>query len=199
MAINTAHIVSHYAQPKPRGFQWSPRPLRLAKSYPSPPRARASAAQPSPSDTSRPVVRVQNERQEETFPVEKNTADASESQPSEGQLETTSSSDSSSPSSTNPELIVVEQPGVSPEDFLRNALPSTHTFTQPTPTASPSHSRLDISPHRLRPSSSMSNISSGSTRSRPPSAMSIGGHTRRSSSRTSVRLGTASSLGAISS
>ncbi|CAE6423093.1 unnamed protein product [Rhizoctonia solani] len=200
MAINTAHIVSHYAQPKPRGFQWSPRPLKLAKTYPPPPRTRTSAAQPSPPDAPQPVVRVQNEQQEETSLVEKNTVGVSESQPSsEGQLETTSSIDSTSPLSTNPELIVAEQLGMSPEDFLRNALPSTHTFTQPTPTASPSHSRLEISPHRLRPSSSMSNISSGSNRSRPPSAMSIGGQTRRSSSRTSVRLGTASSLGATSS
>ncbi|CAE6483630.1 unnamed protein product [Rhizoctonia solani] len=198
MAINTAHIVSHYAQPKPRGFQWSPRPLKLAKSYPSPPRARTSGAQLSPSDTTQPVVRIQNERQEETSPVEENTTGISISQPVEGQPETMNPNDSTSPSSTNPELIVPGT-GISPEDFLRNALPSTHAFSQTTFVVTPSHSRLDLSPpHRLRPSSSMSNISSGSNRSRPPSSMSIGGQTRRSSSRTSVRQGTASSLGATS-
>ncbi|CAE6477867.1 unnamed protein product [Rhizoctonia solani] len=198
MAINTAHIVSHYAQPKPRGFQWSPRPLKLAKSYPVPVRARTSGAPSSPSDTSQPVVRIQNERQEESSPIEQ--SDASNSgQPGDAQLEVASSSDSTSPSSTNPELIVVET-RISPEDFLRNALPSTHAFSQSTPTVTPTNSRLDVSPpHRLRPSSSMSNISSGSNRSRPPSSMSFGGHTRRSSSRTSVRQGTASSLGAASS
>ncbi|CUA68476.1 hypothetical protein RSOLAG22IIIB_03513 [Rhizoctonia solani] len=194
MAINTAHIVSHYAQPKPRGFQWNPRPLKLAKSHPAPPRARTSGAQSSPSDTYQPIVRIQNERQEESSPIE-SIVDAPTGQPGQGQLEDTSSSDLTSPSSTNPELVIAE-PRISPEDFLRNALPSTHGFSQPTPT----NSRLDISPpHRLRPSSSMSNISSGSNRSRPPSAMSISGYTRRSSSRTSVRQGTASSLGAMSS
>ncbi|KAJ1307760.1 hypothetical protein OPQ81_001847 [Rhizoctonia solani] len=197
MAINTAHIVSHYAQPKPRGFKWSPRPLKLAKNYPAPPRDRTSSTQTPPSDTSQPVVRIQNERQEENSPVELSTGDISQSQPSEGQLDI--ASDSTSPSSTNPELIVAEL-GISPEDFLRNALPVTHTFSSPTPTVTPLHSRLDISPpHRLRPSSSMSNISSSSNRSRPPSAMSISGQTRRSSSRTSVRQGTASSLGVTSS
>ncbi|CAE7192608.1 unnamed protein product [Rhizoctonia solani] len=198
MAINTAHIVSHYAQPKPRGFQWSPRPLKLAKSHPAPPRARTSSTQSSPSDTSQPIVRIQNE-QEEASSVEQNATSASDSQLDEGKSDTSSPSDPTPPS-TNPELIVAE-PGISPEDFLRTALPSTHAFSQPTPNGSPINSRLDISPpyHRLRPSSSMSNISSGSNRSRPPSSMSIGGHTRRSSSRTSVRQGTASSLGARSS
>ncbi|KDN48745.1 hypothetical protein RSAG8_02732, partial [Rhizoctonia solani AG-8 WAC10335] len=191
MAINTTHIVSHYAQPKPRGFQWNPRPLKLAKSYPAPPRARRTGAQSSPSGT-QPVVRIQNERREESAPLDESAADG------EGQPDTASSNDPTSPSSTNPELIVVEF-GISPEDFLRNALPSTHSFAQLTPTTTPTNSRLDVSPHRLRPSSSMSNISSGSNRSRPPSAMSLGGQTRRSSSRTSVRQGTASSLGATSS
>ncbi|EUC57108.1 hypothetical protein RSOL_208430 [Rhizoctonia solani AG-3 Rhs1AP] len=197
MAINTAHIVSHYAQPKPRGFQWSPRPLKLAKSYPVPLRARTSGAPSSPSDTSQPVVRIQNERQEESSPIEESTASDS-GQPGEGQLEVTSSSDSTSPSSTK--LEIVAEYMISPEDFLRNALPSTHAFSQSTPAVTPTNSRLDISPpYRLRPSSSMSNLSSGSNRSRPPSSMSFGGHTRRSSSRTSVRQGTASSLGATSS
>ncbi|KAG8731458.1 hypothetical protein FRC11_004078 [Ceratobasidium sp. 423] len=115
MAINTTHIVSHYAQPKPRGFQWTPRPLKLAKNYP-PPRARTSGTQPSPSDATQPVVRIQNEQQEETSL--ENTTGISESQPVEGQLETASFNDSTSLSSINPELIVPE-PGISPEDFLR--------------------------------------------------------------------------------
>ncbi|CAE6409828.1 unnamed protein product [Rhizoctonia solani] len=197
MAINTAHIVSHYAQPKPRVYQWSPRPLKLAKNYPVPsPRTRTLGTPPSP-DAPQPVVRVQNEQQEESCLAEETSPDVSESQPREGQVETASSNDPTSPSSTNPELIT--EPGMSPEDFLRNALPSTHTFSQPTPKVTPSHSRLDISPHRLRPSSSMSNISSTSNRSRPPSAMSVSSRTRRSSSRTSVRQSTAPSLSATSS
>ncbi|KAF8674062.1 hypothetical protein RHS04_07437 [Rhizoctonia solani] len=201
MAINTAHIVSHYAQPKPRGFQWNPRPLKLAKSYPVPSRPRIPSAQSSP-DAPQPVVRVQNEQQEESIPVEEAKPDVSESQPEESQVETASSNNTTSPLSINSELVA--EPGVSPEDFLRNALPSTHTFSQPTPThtpmVTPSHSRLDLSPpHRLRPSSSMSNISSTSNRSRPPSAMSVSGRTRRSSSRTSLRQSTAPSVGAGSS
>ncbi|CCO29626.1 hypothetical protein BN14_03644 [Rhizoctonia solani AG-1 IB] len=118
MAINTAHIVSQYAQPKPRGFQWSPRPLKLAKSYPVPsPRARTLTALPSP-DAPQPVVLVQNEQQGESSPAEETSQEVSESLPGEGQLETaSSSSDSRSPSSTNPELIA--EPGMSPEDFLR--------------------------------------------------------------------------------
>ncbi|KAF8699084.1 hypothetical protein RHS03_07337, partial [Rhizoctonia solani] len=189
MAINTAHIVSHYAQPKPRGFQWNPRPLKLAKSYPVPSRPRIPSAQSLP-DAPQPVVRVQNEQQEESIPVEEAKPDVSDS------------NNTTSPLSINSELVA--EPGVSPEDFLRNALPSTHTFSQPTPThtpmVTPSHSRLDLSPpHRLRPSSSMSNISSTSNRSRPPSAMSVSSRTRRSSSRTSLRQSTAPSVGAGSS
>ncbi|GAB1523014.1 hypothetical protein RhiTH_006143 [Rhizoctonia solani] len=119
MAINTAHIVSHYAQPKPRGFQWNPRPLKLAKSYPVPSRPRIPSAQSLP-DAPQPVVRVQNEQQEESIPVEEAKPDVSESQPEESQVETASSNNTTSPLSINSELVA--EPGVSPEDFLRSVL-----------------------------------------------------------------------------
>ncbi|KAB5596121.1 hypothetical protein CTheo_393 [Ceratobasidium theobromae] len=181
MAISTAHIVSHYAQPKPKGFRWSPKPLKLARKYPVLPlRERAHSAQPPTPTSAQPVVRVQDEHHTEKPLIEDEVN--VEGRLGGGQQDSSSSNDPNSPDTASSES-AAGRVGMSPEEFIRNALPSTHTFTQP----SPPDVRLVPTPsHRLRPSSSLSNISFGSNRSRPPSAMSTSGHAHRSSSRASV-------------
>ncbi|KAG9100602.1 hypothetical protein FS749_014192 [Ceratobasidium sp. UAMH 11750] len=173
-------IVSQYAYNRPKGMHWSPKPLVLAKRHPLRPIAeRTSVAKRSTAPhVVQPVVKVQDEYHEEGALIESEAEGTLEGQ---GQAESSSSGDTNSPVVSIRDL-PTSHPGVSPEDFLRNALPATHTFVS----APPVDHRLGItSPHRLRPSSSMSNISSGSNKSRPPSVMSTNGQIRRSSSRTS--------------
>ncbi|KAF8606531.1 hypothetical protein BDV93DRAFT_520818 [Ceratobasidium sp. AG-I] len=181
-AISTMHVTSHYARPKT--LQWAPKPLRLAKKHPLP---RLAERMSKPTLASQPVLQVQDEHHEVSALIEPET------EPTTGagdvQHESSSSAGMTSPAASSGELPALV--GISPEDFLRNALPATYTFSPSTPV----NNRLELSPpHRLRPSSSMSNISSLSIRSRTPSSMSIHGQLRRSSSRASPELrGAASS------
>ncbi|KAG8692985.1 hypothetical protein FRC09_010820 [Ceratobasidium sp. 395] len=183
--MTSTQVVSQYAYSKPKGMRWAPKPLALAKRYPLRPIAeRTSPTKPSTTgNVIQPIVKVQNELHEESALIESEAEGTLEGQ-AQDQTESYSSSDSSSPA-TNSGGLPTSHTGVSPEDFLRNALPSTYAFVS---ASSAVDHRLGISPpHRLRPSSSMSNISSGSNsnKSRPPSVMSISGQMRRSSSRTS--------------
>ncbi|KAG8746518.1 hypothetical protein FRC10_004652 [Ceratobasidium sp. 414] len=169
--MSGTQIVSQYAYNKPKGMHWSPRPLALAKRYPLRSIAeRTSAARRSTAaQVVQPVVKVQDEYYEEGALIEPEI---------EGGL---NSGDPNSPAVSTRDL-PTSHLGVSPEDFLRHALPVTYAFVS----APPVDHRLGVtSPHRLRPSSSMSNLSSGSIKSRPPSVMSTNGQIRRSSSRTS--------------
>ncbi|KAG9125649.1 hypothetical protein FRC07_006771 [Ceratobasidium sp. 392] len=178
----STQVVSQYAYNRPKGMRWSPKPLALAKRYPLRPIAeRTSFAKLSTApDAVQPVLKVQNEHHEESALIEADNEGASGGQ-AQGQTDSFSSDDSCSPAVSSGDL-PAPYVGVSPEDFLRNALPSTYTFA---PTSPVDHRLGVTSPHRLRPSSSMSNISSSSNKSRPPSVMSISGQMRRSSSRTS--------------
>ncbi|QRW03810.1 hypothetical protein RhiLY_02809 [Ceratobasidium sp. AG-Ba] len=181
-------IVSPYAYHKPKGMHWTPRPLALAKRHPLRPIAERTSVR-----SSQPVVKVQDEHHVET--VVEPEADGIVEGEVEGQPESSSLGDPNSPAASSGVLPTIHV-GVSPEDFLRNALPSTYTFAPSSPPADP---RLGISPpHRLRPSSSMSNISSASNKSRPPSVISTH-QLRRSSSRLSDPRAVTSSPSATSS
>ncbi|KAG8727831.1 hypothetical protein FRC12_022189, partial [Ceratobasidium sp. 428] len=148
--MTSTQVVSQYAYSKPKGMRWAPKPLALAKRYPLRPIAeRTSPTKPSTTgNVVQPIVKVQNELHEDSALIESEAEGTLEGQ-AQGQTE--SYSDSSSPAANSGEL-PTSHTGVSPEDFLRNALPSTHAFVS-APLAV--DHRLGItSPHRLRPSSS---------------------------------------------